>query len=63
MTKEKAIYILNRLIDDLIDLDGIFETLKNLMCMGVTDEELLELGFSQDNINLAREDLEEIEEE
>lgn len=63
MTKEKAMDILNRLIDDLIDIYGIYETIERLIDFGVTDEELFELGFNQDDIEVAKADLEESEED
>lgn len=45
--------LLDRLIDELIDQYGINWTIQYLMDFGLTQEQLIELGFEQIDIDFA----------
>lgn len=45
--------LLDRLIDELIDQFGINWTIQYMMDFGLTQEQLIELGFEQINIDFA----------
>jgi len=47
----------NDLLDHFIDVDGVIETIIALIHYGYKDNELLEIGFEEEEIDIAKEEL------
>ena len=55
MKEGRALNILERILDDLCDVQGIYETIQNFIEMGVEDDELRDLKFEIGDIEIAHE--------
>ena len=55
MKEGRVLNILERILDDLCDVQGIYETIQNLIEMGVEDDELRDLKFEIGDIEIAHE--------
>ena len=60
---DKKLELLEAMLDDRIDLYGVLNTIQYLLDNDFTKEDLLEMGFDEEDINAAIEEDEEDEEE
>lgn len=55
ITNDRMIDLMNMLLDDMIDMYGVRWTINYLLDSGYTDDEIVELGFEQMDIDETRE--------
>ena len=53
MNENWKLELLDAIIDNMCDVDGVLETIRNLADYGVSKAELLELNFNRNDIDKA----------
>lgn len=55
ITNDRMIDLMNRLLDDMVEMYGYRWTINYLLDFGYTDDEIVGLGFEQRDIDETRE--------